>query len=122
MASGAVLAVKEIELYDLAWWNHHGIGTRGARRTAASGASEDRNDRKSDENRSTIHYGCPSPSFSSIAPGASIPARTANGIYCQVRMRCCLETTMPATRPKPICEITNQNQSMRWLSTGLIAS
>src|SRR5262249_2156059 len=61
-------------------------------------------------------------SFSSprSRPDASIPARTANGAPCQVRMRVRLETTSPATIPNPNCETTNQSQSMRALSTGLM--
>jgi len=66
-------------------------------------------------------YGFPSPDSDCDLRGAHVlpvPARRESGRPCHVRMRSCRETTMPATIPKPTCEVTNRSQSIRWLSTG----
>ena len=48
--------------------------------------------------------------LSSFIPEASMPERMASGRRCQVRMRSCCETMMPATIPNATCEATNQSQ------------
>src|SRR5262249_48190813 len=119
MTSSTVLPVKEIEIYNLARWDHlrvrSGPPWRVFQRTAACCSQRQHGEQKV----FALHRRSSSlPSFS-ITPGASIPARMMNGKCCQVRTRSCRETTIPATTPNPTCESTNQNQSIRWLSTGL---
>src|ERR1700686_3993334 len=102
MTSCTVLSIEGTELHDFARWHYLRAGPRCAGGTAAGGADQERDRRKSSDNSSTAHCGRFSPFLSSIAPGTSIPARTAKGRYCQVRTRSCRETTMPATMPNPI--------------------
>src|SRR5216684_919542 len=125
VASCTVLSIERIEVDDLARWHDRRLSAMedgGAIARGASKQRDGRNDRDSNENGARLHCRVLSPFFSSIAPGTSMPARTANGRYCQVRMRSCLETMMPATMPNPIWEMTNQSQSIRCLSTGSSAS
>ncbi len=71
-----------------------------------------------------VYHGCASPSggsperFSLIAPGTSIPALNANGIFWRVNTFSCRDTTSPATIPNPNCEATNQSQSIFLSSSG----
>src|SRR5207302_4953502 len=122
VAPCTVLSVERIEVDDFARWYDRRLRSIDPGRTAAGGTSQEYNDPEGNENGSMIHCRPLSPFVSSSAPGASIPARTTRGKYCQVRMRSCLDTMMPATMPNPIWEITNQSQSIRCLSTGSSAS
>src|SRR5216684_628226 len=122
VASCTVLSIERIEVDDLARWHDRQFGPMDPGETAAGATSQERNDREGNENGPMLHCRPLSPFFSSIAPGASIPARTPNGRYCQVPTRSCLETMMPATMPNPIWEMTNQSQSIRCLSAGSSAS
>src|SRR5439155_20840215 len=105
------------------WRDDLRVWSRPARRITAAGKGQEGDHGGTNENGLKLH-GCGSSPllFSSIAPGASIPARTGKGRYCQVRTRSCLDTTIPATTPNPICDMTNHSQSIRWLSTGSSAS
>src|SRR5207244_5035443 len=118
VASSAVLSVEKFEFHNLVWRENLRVRSRPTRRTTAAGAGRGSDHRGNDDNGLKLH-GCGSSPllFSSIAPGVSMPARTAKGRYCQVRTRSCLDTTMPATTPNPICDMTNHSQSIRWLST-----
>src|SRR5690348_3741989 len=70
VASGAVLTVEQIKIYDLVWRENVGILTWATRRTTAGRGQE--GDHRGNENRLKLHGRRSFPLFSSIAPGASI--------------------------------------------------
>src|SRR6185295_11537863 len=89
--------------------DHFGTRTRPAGQAVAAHQSQDcenlgKCQRQMEERISEVHRWSLLPCFSSMIPGASIPARIANGMYCRVRTRSCRTTTRPAAMPKPICE------------------
>src|SRR5438093_12754117 len=75
VASCAVLSVEKIEVRNFVWRDHLRFLTGSARRNTAAGAGQECDHGGTNENGLKLH-GCGSSPllFSSIAPGASIPA------------------------------------------------
>src|SRR6266481_1850844 len=116
VATCAVLRVQSFEIHNLIRRQSLRIFRRPAVREIAA-AKQQRSQSQANERMQTHSQGRFSPlSFCRIIPGASIPARIANGRFSRVGIRDCRITTSPATIPKPICEAMNQNQLM-WLSS-----
>ncbi len=99
MACRAILRVQEMEVRDLARRKHFRI--RPGRPRELLHATPIRTARMATATRvaGVLHRRESSPSFSSIAPGASMPARTARGRGCHVEIRSWRDTTIPATMP-----------------------
>src|SRR6516225_2652306 len=106
VAAGAVLFKEDVEIQQLVRANHFRARAGTAGRVVASGHDEDRRDpgepRPETYARTRAVHRSALPSFSLMIPGASIPARTANGRNCRVRTRSWRTTTSPATTPNPI--------------------
>src|SRR6185369_6266293 len=101
MTSTAILGVKEVEVQNLA--RRYYLGVRGGPSRSAAAAGAEHYGKDCTRKDGTVLHGCrSSPFLSSMAPGASMPARTAKGRCCQVRTRCCFETTMPAAIRTPL--------------------
>jgi len=113
MASGTVPRVEKIEVHNPVRWDHSRFHWRTSLGTASS-AGRQSCQRYRQKNCGLLHGLV----HSSLIPDPSTPARKASGKCCHVRIRSCLETTMPATIPNATCDATNQPQWIRSLSTG----
>src|SRR6516225_8963553 len=124
MAGRAVLLEERVEIQQIVRSDHFRALPGTAGRVVASGDDESRHDpsepRPGTYARTQKVHRSSLPSFSFMIPGASIPARTANGRNCRVLTRCWRTTTSPATTPNPICEATNHFQSISSSIRGLI--
>src|SRR5262249_34332237 len=123
--TGAVLLVESVEGQYLIRADYFRTGPGPAGQAVAAHQSQNYENlgtgqRQLGERISEVHRWSLPPRFSSMIPGASIPASTASGMCWRVRTRSCRTTTSPATMPKPICEATNHVQSIRWSSSGLM--
>src|SRR5579872_1269216 len=102
VASRTVVRVEDVELQNPVGRNYLGFRPRPTGRVV-KGAGHNRERGEREKRGRMLHRRPPSSLlFSSIAPGASTPARMAKGACCQVLTRSCFETTMPATTPNPI--------------------
>src|SRR5207245_7546014 len=111
VAAGAVRVVEDVEVENLVRRDVLRINRTPSRCIVAADEKPGREHEPRDGDRARQDHCRSSPSRSRTSPGASIPARTANGKRCQVWTRSCRDTTSPATTPNPICDSTNQNQS-----------
>src|SRR5215831_17270868 len=121
MTAGTALRVKLIEVFDLSGrapaFSFSGL--TGETPTAACQQSDGYDHNRSEfDLRSRSHR---SSSSSGITPGASTPARAANGHDCAVSTSFECATTKPVINPNATCDAMNHPQAIFALSAGLIS-